>query len=143
MNESMADIVFIQEPDQLLIDDVEKFKEKYFISISPDKDTLIFAKKSRFTQQKESVHLLSRLTVEEQELLDWNKHTSTMFLDKYFLISGHLNSKKVENEANVKDLMKIMPIIMEKYSDFEIIVGMDANSFIPTFTERLHMYPDS
>lgn len=29
--------------------------------------------------------------------------------------------------------MKIMPIIIEKYADHEIIVGMDANSFIPAF----------
>jgi hypothetical protein len=65
-----------------------------------------------------------------------------MFLDNYFLISGHLNSKKVENEANVKQLQGIMPVIMEKYKDFEIICGMDANSFIPPFDKRLNMYPD-
>lgn len=29
--------------------------------------------------------------------------------------------------------MKIMPIIMDKYADLDIIVGMDANSFIPGF----------
>lgn len=28
------------------------------------------------------------------------------------LISGHLNSKKAENEADVKDLVKIMPIVV-------------------------------
>jgi hypothetical protein len=28
------------------------------------------------------------------------------------LISGHLNSKKVENQADVKDLTKIMPIVI-------------------------------
>lgn len=66
-----------------------------------------------------------------------------MILDNYFLISGHLNSKKAENEVNVKELMKIMPIIIEKYADFEVIVGMDANSFIKPFDERLHMFPDS
>lgn len=36
-----------------------------------------------------------------------------------------------------------MPIIMDKYADLDIIVGMDANSFIPGFNERLHMFPDS
>ena len=50
MGESMADVVFVQEPDELLIQDVEKFKDKYFVSLSPDKDTLIFAKKSRFNK---------------------------------------------------------------------------------------------
>jgi hypothetical protein len=35
-----------------------------------------------------------------------------MFLDNYMLISGHLNSKKVENQADVKDLTKIMPIVI-------------------------------
>lgn len=49
---SYADIVFVQEPDELLIDDFKKFEDQYFISISPDKDTLIFAKKNRFNHQK-------------------------------------------------------------------------------------------
>lgn len=44
----MADIVFVQEPDETLMHDLEKFKEKYFVAISPDKDTLIFAKRNRF-----------------------------------------------------------------------------------------------
>ena len=44
----MCDVVFVQEPDQLLIDDVEKFRDQYYISVSDDKDTLIFAKKDRF-----------------------------------------------------------------------------------------------
>lgn len=34
MNESMADIVFVQEPDKVLIQDLEKFSDKYFISLS-------------------------------------------------------------------------------------------------------------
>lgn len=38
-----------------------------------------------------------------------------MFLDSYMLISGHLNSKKEENAANVKDLVKIMPVVVERY----------------------------
>lgn len=144
MDESMADIVFIQEPDDLLINDIEKFKDKYFISISPDKDTLIFAKRERFNEQKDTVHMLSRLTAEQQELLNWNKHTSFMFLDNYFLISGHLNSKKPENEANVKELMTVMPIVADKYADLEVIMGLDANSFIPDINKtisRLNAYP--
>lgn len=42
-------MVFVQEPDQLLIEDLERFKDLFFISISADKDTLIFAKRSRFS----------------------------------------------------------------------------------------------
>ena len=49
------------------------------------------------------------------------------------LISGHLNSKKTQNEADVKDLVKIMPIVIERYSDFEVICGMDTNSYIAPF----------
>lgn len=61
----MADIVFVQEPDQLLIDDLAKFSDKYFISISPDKDTLIFAKRERFNHEHEDKkEKLSRLTPE-------------------------------------------------------------------------------
>ena len=65
-----------------------------------------------------------------------------MFLDNYFLISGHLNSKKAENEVNVKQLQTIMPVLIEKYPEFEIICGMDANSYIAPFDKRLNMFPD-
>ena len=44
----MADVVFVQQPDELLIQDLQKFKDKYYVSVSADKDTLIFAKKNRF-----------------------------------------------------------------------------------------------
>ena len=57
-----------------------------------------------------------------------------MFLDNYFLISGHLNSKKAENQVNVKELQTVMPIIMEKYPEYDVICGMDANSFIAPFS---------
>jgi len=126
-----------------LIQDVEKFNDKYFVSLSPDKDTLIFAKKSRFNMQHQTPNLLSRLTVEEQELLNWSKHTSVMFLDSYFLISGHLNSKKAENEADVKKLQEVMPIIKKKFPEFDFICGMDANSFIPPFDKEIYMFPDT
>lgn len=66
-----------------------------------------------------------------------------MFLDNYFLISGHLNSKKAENEADVKKLMTIMPIIKQKYKDLDFICGMDANSYIPPFDKEIYMFPDS
>ena len=35
-----------------------------------------------------------------------------MFLDNYILISGHLNSKKTQNEIDVKNFTKIMPIVV-------------------------------
>ena len=54
MNQSMADVVFVQEPDELLIQDLEKFNDKYFVAISPDKDTLIFAKRNRFEKQNKT-----------------------------------------------------------------------------------------
>ena len=135
--------MFVQEPDQVLIEDLEKFKDHFFISISPDKDTLIFAKRSRFNTHHPTQPLLDRLTPDQFALLNWNKHTSLMFLDTYMLISGHLNSKKEENAANVRDLVKIMPVVLEKYPEFEVICGMDANSFIKPFDERLHLFPDS
>jgi hypothetical protein len=108
-------VVFVQEPDQLLIDDLERFKDLFFISISPDKDTLIFAKRSRFSVRHEFEPLRSRLSQQEFDLLNWNNHTSIMFLDSYILISGHLNSKKEENASNVKDLVTIMPVVVERY----------------------------
>ena len=85
---------------------------------------------------------MDRLTPEEYKKLNWNDHTCVMFLDNYFLISGHLNSKKAQNEENVKDLVSIMPVIIEKFSDFEIISGLDANSFIKPFNEKIYMFPD-
>ena len=93
----MADVVFVQQPDELLIQDLQKFKDKYYVAVSADKDTLIFAKKNRFDKQYENEIMLQRLTADEKALLDWNKHTCTMFLDGYFMISGHLNSKKEQN----------------------------------------------
>ena len=66
-----------------------------------------------------------------------------MFLDSYFLISGHLNSKKAENAADVKDLMKILPIVKEKFKEFDLICGMDTNSYIPPFDKEIFLYPDS
>ena len=63
MNHSMADIVFVQEPDEFLMKDLEKFHDRYFVSISPDKDTLIFAKKTRFMEKYKTSELLERLTV--------------------------------------------------------------------------------
>lgn len=59
--------------------------------------------------------MLQRLEKGERDLLDWNKHTCAMFLDSYMLISGHLNSKPEKNQENVKDLQKVMPIVLEKY----------------------------
>ena len=115
IEQSMVDVVFVQEPDELLIKDLEKFREKYFVEISPDQDTLILAKRSRFDKQFKSSEMLQRLEKGERDLLDWNKHTCVMYLDNYMLISGHLNSKPEKNQENVKDLHKILPIILEKY----------------------------
>ena len=126
-----------------MIQDLEKFNEKYFVALSPDKDTLIFAKKNRFDKQQNTEQMMQRLTPEERVLLDWNKHTCTMFLDDYFMISGHLNSKKEKNQENVKDLQKIMPTIVERYPELDIICGMDANSYIEPFDKRIFMFPDS
>lgn len=114
--------------------------------MSPDKDTLIFAKKERFNIQNDTAQMLSRLNEEEIKLLNWNSHTSFMFLDNYFLISGHLNSKKAENEVNVKELMTVMPAVLDKYHDLEIIVGLDANSYIPDVNKQipqLNAFPDN
>ena len=58
----MADVVFVQEPDELLIEHLSQFNDRYFVEISPDKDTLIFAKKNRFDKQGNTKDLIARLT---------------------------------------------------------------------------------
>jgi hypothetical protein len=40
--------------------------------------------------------------------------------------------------------MTVMPIVADKYADLEIIMGLDANSFIPDINKtisRLNAYP--
>lgn len=65
-----------------------------------------------------------------------------MFLDDLFLISGHLNSKKAENEVNVKEVKTIVPVLLQKYPDHDIIIGMDANSYIEPFHKCMNMFPE-
>jgi len=58
------------------------------------------------------------------------------FVDNLILISGHLSSKKDKNPKQVYDMMQSLRKLHALYPMCHIIVGCDANSFVPkTFND--------
>lgn len=68
--------------------------------------------------------------------LSWNEDTVVTFVDNLILISGHLSSEKDKNRKQVYDMIQSLKKLNALYPMFHIIVGCDANSYVPkTFKE--------
>lgn len=104
---------------------------------------MILANKESFQELKETNELFKTINDQEWKTLNWNGHTSVMLVDNYILICGHLASKKVENEKNVKDLKEMLPILREKFPNYDIICGCDCNTFVPSVSSHYNVYPSN
>lgn len=139
LEHTLSDIAFIQEGNDTLIKSLQG-NENYHIEASPDKDTLICVKKDRFKEitPMKAVTLFSQ---EDLKLLDWNNHSTVILADKYILIAGHLSSSKSLNDENVKTLKKGLEMLREKHPNYDVICGVDANSFLGEFNPNINAYP--
>lgn len=139
LEHTLSDIVFIQEGSDALIKSLEN-DQNYRIEASPDKDTLICIRKDKFKE----ITTMKGVTLFDQAdlaLLDWNNHSTIVLADKYILISGHLSSSKSLNQENIKTLKKGFEMLKEKHPDYEVICGVDANSFLGEFNPSINVYP--
>ena len=68
---------------------------------------------------------------ELEKELNWNNDTMIAFVDNLILISGHLSSKKEKNAQQVFEMITSLKKLHAIYPRRHIIVGVDANSFVP------------
>ncbi len=68
---------------------------------------------------------------ELEKELNWNNDTMVTFVDNLILISGHLSSKKEKNPQQVFEMVTSLKKLHAIYPMCHIIVGVDANSFVP------------
>lgn len=139
LEHTLSDIVFIQEGNDTLIKSLEN-NGNYHIEASPDKDTLICVKKDKFKEIK-PMKAVTLFDQEELNLLNWNNHSTVILADTYILISGHLSSSKSLNEENVKTLKKGFEMLREKHPNYDVICGVDVNSFLGEFNPNINVYP--
>ena len=81
------------------------------------------------------------LADDERKKLNWNGHTSIAIADNYILINCHLSSKPKVNEENMKQMKSALVDLKNKFPDYEIICGGDANSYVSSFDNSFHIFP--
>ena len=75
-----------------------KNRREHHISIDNTRDTMIIAKKTTFPESKDVELILSKLSPEHRQKLDWSDRSAFMVVDNYILINAHLSSKEARNK---------------------------------------------
>lgn len=140
-----ADVFFFQEYSEHFKTYIEGRRE-HKIVVDKSKDTMIIAKESSFSKFGDTELVLSRLSPELRESLNWGDRTAFMLADHYLLICAHLTSKAEKNRPQIEQLKKGLIELKTVLPEYEIILGGDLNSYLSPpneFRSLLHMYPRS
>lgn len=78
-----------------------------------------------------------------RESINWNNDSVVAFADNFLFIGMHLSSKKEKNWDQIKKMTEDLKSLADAYPMCEIIVGGDANNFVPQnlVSPKFHSFP--
>lgn len=130
MESEKIDVLFLQEVSADLLKALPT-NQNFKTIIGEDKGCAILLRKNKFRNFHDESQVLSHLNKEFRESINWNNDSAVAFADNFVFISMHLSSKKEKNWDQIKKMAEDLKRLADAYPMCEIIVGGDANNFVP------------